>query len=125
MIMASFKVLFDTALKPGGTYFVEDLHYQRNASVTYNVNGRRGRYRISLALQTFSHWHINLTNRRRLPGLHNRTPKGVMNIDCYHDMCAFTKYSCSALIDDPSLLAPHDVQWCKRDGEKRKELSTS
>ena len=114
MIMSSFDVLFHSALKPGGTYFVEDLHYQKDADVTHTVNGKHVKYKMSLALSEFSQWLLdNTASKAWKLGLEGKTPKGLMNVDCYHDMCAFTKYDCAALDADPTLLASHDVKWCK------------
>ena len=100
-IWTSFQFLFYNALKPGGVYFIEDLHVNK-ADPWYGGGVHYGLSVIDilqdwmqqLVLRSFQPTYdaMNATTRSNL-GLAYKTelPQEVHRIDCVQDMCAITK----------------------------------
>ena len=84
-ILASFTVLFQNALKPGGVYFIEDLHVNRD---------KRWRGSGPIMLDVLHDWQESLLTRQRfnfkLIG-DNLPPSHIKSIDCMAEACAITK----------------------------------
>lgn len=95
-IWSSFKYLFNYALKPGGVYFLEDLHVGRVPG-TYGT----GIAEASNApmIEVIADWMDQLVvlsmRDVQLPSLSREyryaLPENIARIDCVRDMCAITK----------------------------------
>lgn len=85
-IWNSFQVLFFDALKPGGTYFIEDLQVGR--SPPYHAGGIPGSNGSALA-DALTEWVDQLVTGGLM--YRNALPPEISRIDCIHEMCAITK----------------------------------
>lgn len=83
--LTSLDYLFHNVLKPGGFYFLEDIHYQTDHG------GKHSRM-----LEILREWLLDLTASRRnradapMLGLPPR-PAKLLSIDCFRDLCVLTK----------------------------------
>lgn len=90
-IWISFAVLFEHALKPGGVYFLEDLHVGRvDPWHAGGVPGSNG----SAMIDAITDWSDQLvvgSRGGRRSGYAFKLPQNIARIDCISDMCAITK----------------------------------
>jgi hypothetical protein len=93
-IWNSFHWLFGNALKPGGTYFIEDIHVGRvEPWYAGGIPGGNG----TVILDAIKDWLDQLVVRSALdsgvrkPSYRHILPDTIARIDCVRDMCAITK----------------------------------
>ncbi|CAD7970884.1 unnamed protein product [Amoebophrya sp. A25] len=86
--MGAFYGLFPS-LKPGGLYFIEDIHYQRDAFDR--------KTKMSGVLRTLLDWSAQLVGVSRIAKPYSSTlPPDIQSIECMKHMCMIVK-------KDPSL----------------------
>eukprot|EP00959_Pyramimonas_sp_CCMP1952_P457497 9475032-Pyramimonas_sp.AAC.1 len=91
-ILTSFNVLWYKALKPGGLYFIEDLHVGRGPAQWYNPNTTGDHLVFSDVLQDWQEQmlidtrYVNKAARFRNP-----LPDKVKWIFCQHRACVLAK----------------------------------
>jgi len=90
-ILSSFRVLFPLALKPGGTYFIEDL-----------ACSRQDRYQDSheRPIDKIKDWVDAVTMAEDFPPAPGGDVEGILSIECFKGMCAVNK------CPDPASLPP-------------------
>lgn len=82
-ILASFTVLFQKALKPGGVYVIEDMHVSR-------LGDWRGTGPIML--DVVRDWQESLLTRHVYgPNGDHIPPTGIKSIECIAEGCVITK----------------------------------
>lgn len=95
-IWNSFQVLFFKALKPGGVYFVEDIHVGRHPGwYAGGIPGGNG----SVVVDALLEWADQLVtksagqngNKTVVRQYQHKLPAEVVRVDCIGDMCAVTK----------------------------------